>query len=72
MSVAFSVGPAVLIGVMRILKGWPIHYLTQLLVLRQKIPHLRRPVLGGLENALFPLGKIMATQLSDPESFLYS
>ncbi len=55
----------------------------QLLVLRQKIPHLRRLVIGGiyvviglalflagLEKALFPLGKIMATQLSDPE-FLY-
>ncbi len=55
----------------------------QLLVLRQKIPHLRRLILGGvyvviglalflagLEKALFPLGKIMATQLSDPE-FLY-
>ena len=27
MSVAFSVGLAILIGVMRILKGWPIHYL---------------------------------------------
>lgn len=55
----------------------------QLLVLRQKIPHLRRLILGGvyvviglalflagLEKALFPLGKIMATQLSDHE-FLY-
>lgn len=27
MSVAFSVGLAILIGVMRILRGWPIHYL---------------------------------------------
>jgi len=26
-SVAFSVGLAILIGVLRILKGWPIHYL---------------------------------------------
>jgi Protein of unknown function (DUF1538) len=55
----------------------------QLLVLRQKIPHLRRLIVGGvyvvlglalflagLEKALFPLGKIMATQLSDP-AFLY-
>lgn len=55
----------------------------QLLVLRQKIPHLRRLLVGGvyvvlglalflagLEKALFPLGKIMATQLSDPV-FLY-
>ncbi|MBW2163945.1 MAG: DUF1538 domain-containing protein [Deltaproteobacteria bacterium] len=55
----------------------------QLLVLRQPIPHLRRLIIGGvyvviglalflagLEKALFPLGKIMATQLSDP-TFIY-
>ena len=55
----------------------------QLLVLRQPIPHLRRVVIGGvyvviglalflagLEKALFPLGKIMAAQLSDPV-FIY-
>ncbi len=55
----------------------------QLLVLRQPIPHLRRLVVGGvyvviglalflagLEKALFPLGKIMANQLSDP-AFIY-
>ena len=55
----------------------------QLLVLRQPIPHLGRLVVGGvyvviglalflagLEKALFPLGKIMATQLSDP-AFIY-
>jgi len=55
----------------------------QLLVLRRPIPHLRRVVVGGvyvviglalflagLEKALFPLGKIMATQLSDPV-FIY-
>ncbi len=54
----------------------------QLFVLRQPIPYLRRLVLGGvylvvglalvlvgLEKALFPVGKIMAAQLSDP-SFL--
>ena len=54
----------------------------QLAVLRQPIPHLRRLVIGGvyvvlglamfligLEKALFPVGKIMASQLSDP-SFL--
>ncbi len=51
----------------------------QLVVLKQPIPHLRKVILGGiyvvlglalflmgLEKALFPLGKIMATQLSDP------
>lgn len=55
----------------------------QLLVLRQPIPHLRRLIVGGvyvvlglalflagLEKALFPLGKIMAAQLSDP-AFIY-
>ncbi len=55
----------------------------QFLVLRQPIPHLRRLMVGGvyviiglalflagLEKALFPLGKIMATQLSDP-AFIY-
>ncbi len=55
----------------------------QLLVLRQPIPHLRRLILGGvyvviglalflagLEKALFPLGNMMATQLSDP-AFIY-
>ncbi len=55
----------------------------QLLVLRQPIPHLRRLIVGGvyviiglalflagLEKALFPIGKIMAVQLSDP-TFIY-
>ncbi|MBU0961819.1 MAG: DUF1538 domain-containing protein [Proteobacteria bacterium] len=55
----------------------------QLFVLRQSIPHLRRLIVGGvyvivglalflagLEKALFPLGKIMANQLSDP-AFIY-
>lgn len=48
-------------------------------VLRQKIPHLRRVLIGsvyvvlgltlflfGLEKALFPLGRTMAAQLTDP------
>lgn len=51
----------------------------QRLVLRQPIPHLKKVVLGfclvllgltlflvGLEVALFPIGKLMATQLSSP------
>lgn len=55
----------------------------QLLVLRQSIPQLSRVIVGGvyvvlglalflagLDLALFPLGKIMAAQLSDPE-FLF-
>ncbi len=52
----------------------------QYLVLRQPIPHLRRRLAGlvmvvvglaffliGLELALFPLGELMATQLSSPQ-----
>ena len=51
----------------------------QVLVLRRPIPHLRRVLFGfllvllgltfflvGLEQALFPLGKVMASQLTDP------
>ncbi|MDP3313960.1 DUF1538 domain-containing protein [Lutibacter sp.] len=51
----------------------------QLIILKQPIPHLKRVILGGfyvviglalflmgLEKALFPIGKIMASQLSDP------
>lgn len=51
----------------------------QLAVLRQPIPHLRRLIVGGvyvvlglaifligLEKALFPIGRVMADQLSDP------
>ena len=52
----------------------------QMVVLKQPIPHLKKVILGGvyvvfglalflmgLEKALFPVGNIMATQLSDPE-----
>lgn len=52
----------------------------QLLVIRKKIPNLRRVLIGcgyvilglslflvGLEQTLFPLGKEMARQLTDPE-----
>ncbi len=55
----------------------------QLIVLRRPIPHLRSLIVGGvfvviglalflagLEKALFPLGKMMAAQLSDP-AFIY-
>lgn len=51
----------------------------QVLVLRQPIPHLKRTLTGifyviiglafflvGLKEALFPLGELMATQLTDP------
>lgn len=52
----------------------------QVVVLKQPIPHLKKVILGGiyviiglalflmgLDKALFPVGQIMATQLSDPE-----
>ena len=56
----------------------------QLFVLRQPVPHLRKVLIGfgyvllglalfliGLEEALFPLGNLMAQQLTDP-AFIYS
>jgi len=56
----------------------------QLLVIRKPIPHLKKVMFGffyvliglvfflqGLEQALFPLGKLMAAQLTDP-AFIYA
>jgi len=56
----------------------------QFLVIRKKVPHLRRTVLGfvyvllgltlflkGLDQALFPLGEMMAQQLTSP-AFIYA
>ena len=58
-------------------------FVFQVLVLRQKVPHLKKVILGfiyvllglaffleGLELALFPLGKLMAQQLTDPAFIL--
>ncbi len=55
----------------------------QIVVLRRRIPHLRQVLLGfvyvllglslflqGLDQTLFPLGKLMAAQLTDP-AFLF-
>lgn len=60
-----------------------ILFAFQLLVLRQVVPHLKRVLLGfvyvllglaffldGLEMALFPLGKLMAQQLTAPDFIL--
>ncbi|WP_291926497.1 DUF1538 domain-containing protein [Candidatus Thioglobus sp.] len=57
-----------------------ILFIFQVGILKQKIPHLQRIVVGfilvwigltfliiGLEKALFPLGKIMATQLTSSD-----
>jgi hypothetical protein len=56
-----------------------ILFVFQVVVLREKIPHPRRTLVGlacvilglalflvGLERALFPVGRIMAEQLTDP------
>ena len=56
----------------------------QFVVIRRPMPNVRRVVIGfvyvliglslfllGLEQALFPVGRLMATQLTDPD-FLYS
>ena len=55
----------------------------QFLIIRQPIPHLKQVLFGflyvllglsfflvGLEQALFPIGNLMATQLTDP-AFIY-
>ena len=55
----------------------------QFLVIRKPVPHLRKVIIGffyvliglafflvGLEQALFPLGELMAQQLTDP-AFIY-
>jgi len=65
---------------------WPIAAIIlgfQLLVIRRSIPNLKRVLIGffyvllgltlfleGLEEALFPLGRLMAEQLTDP-GFLF-
>lgn len=65
---------------------WPIAAIIfgfQLLVIRRSIPNLKRVLIGffyvllgltlfleGLEQALFPLGRLMASQLTDP-AFLF-
>lgn len=60
-----------------------IIFAFQFLVIRQPVPHLKQVLLGflyvllglsfflmGLEQALFPIGELMATQLTDPV-FIY-
>jgi hypothetical protein len=72
----FNIGFATLTDVLPI-AGIIIGF--QLFVLRQKVPHLKKVLIGfvyvligltlflvGLEEALFPLGNLMAQQLTDP------
>lgn len=60
-----------------------IIFTFQFVILRKAIPHLKQILIGlvyvvlglglflvGLEEALFPLGKLMAEQLTDPASFM--
>jgi hypothetical protein len=79
MNLLFDSG-TILLGTLRdILPILVLIICFQLFVLRQPIPHLRRLIIGGvyvvvglalfligLEKALFPIGKTMALQLSDP------
>lgn len=74
----------VLLGTLRdVLPIAGILFGFQILVLRRQIPHLKQVLLGfvyvllglalfleGLEQALFPLGRLMAEQLTDP-AFLF-
>jgi len=82
MNFIIDAGGVLLTTIRDILPILTLIIIFQLLVLRQPIPHLRRLIVGGvyvvvglalfligLEKALFPVGRIMAAQLSDP-SFL--
>ncbi len=75
----FSLQETLLSTVMDVLPIAAIIFGFQLMVLRQSIPNLKRVLFGflyvllglglfleGLELALFPLGKLMAQQLTDP------
>jgi hypothetical protein len=75
-----AIGQALLNTLRDVLPVMSLIVVFQLVVLRQPIPHLSRVFVGfgfvfaglalflvGLEKALFPVGKIMATQLSSPE-----
>ena len=74
------VGEAIVDTTLDVLPIAAILLVFQLAVLRQKIPNLRRVLIGfvyviiglavflvGLEEALFPLGEVMAQQLTDPD-----
>lgn len=75
-----DIGPMFLTTLMDVAPIAALIAFFQLVVLRQPIPRLRRVLLGGvyvvigltlfligLEKALFPLGNMMALQLSDPD-----
>ncbi len=80
MEMLFRLAETLLLTVRDVLPIVVIIFGFQLLVLRQAIPRLKKVLVGlgyviagltlflvGLEEALFPLGKLMASQLTDPE-----
>jgi hypothetical protein len=79
MTFILDAGQVLLVTIRDVLPILVLIVLFQLFVLRQPIPHLRRLIIGGayavlglamfllgLEKALFPVGRAMAAQLSDP------
>lgn len=79
MTFLVDAGQVLLVTIRDVLPILVLIVFFQLFVLRQPIPHLRRLIVGGvyvvlglamfllgLEKALFPVGKAMAAQLSDP------
>lgn len=79
MEFIFDAGGVLLSTIRDILPILALIIFFQLVILRQPIPHLRRLIIGGvyviiglsifligLEKALFPVGKAMAVQLSNP------
>lgn len=83
MELLLSIGMTLLATLRDVLPIAAIIFGFQLLVLRRPVPKLKRVLVGfvyvliglalflvGLEQALFPLGKLMAQQLTDP-AFIY-
>ena len=84
MSILVDIATTLLATVVDVLPIALIVFGFQLFVLRRPIPHLKRVVIGfvyvllglglfleGLERALFPLGRLMAQQLTDP-AFIFT
>jgi len=84
MEFVLHLGATLLSTVIDVLPIITVLFGFQLLVIRQPLPHMKQIVIGlayviiglalflvGLEQALFPLGEVMAQQLTAP-SFLYA
>ena len=83
MDLAISLIVSILSTVKDVLPIAIIIFGMQFFVIRRPIPNVKRVIIGfvavivglafflvGLERALFPLGKLMATQLTDPDFIL--